>query len=111
MQRDETYLLDILIAARRVEEYTREKAWDEFRRSNLLQDAVIRQFEIIGEASRLVSQEFKDAHPEIPWRQMMGMRNRLIHEYFRVDVEIVWDASQNDIGTLISAIEPFIPPQ
>ncbi len=110
MQRDKTYLLDILIAARKITEYTQAKTWNEFDQSDLIQDAVIRQFEIIGEAARLVSQELKDAHPEIPWRQMTKMRNRLIHEYFRVDVEIVWDAVQIDIPSLIAIIEPLVQP-
>jgi uncharacterized protein with HEPN domain len=82
MQRDETYLLDILLAARRIEEYTRNTTGNEFDQNNLLQDAVIRQFQVIGEAARLVSQEYKEAHLEIPGRQMVGMRHRLIHQYF-----------------------------
>ena len=70
--------------------------WKEFERSELHQNAVMRPLEVIGEAARRVSQQTRDAHPEIPWEQMIGMRNRLIHEYFRVNLATVWDTVQND---------------
>jgi uncharacterized protein with HEPN domain len=72
---------------------------------------VIRPLEIIGEAARLVSQETRDTHPEIPWEQMIGMRNRLIHEYFRVNLTTVWETIQNDLPPLIAQIEPLVPPE
>jgi uncharacterized protein with HEPN domain len=65
--------------------------------------------EIVGEAARLVSQETRDIHPEIPWNQMIGMRNRLIHEYFRVDLVTVWETVQSDLPCLIELIEPLVP--
>jgi uncharacterized protein with HEPN domain len=67
--------------------------------------------EIIGEAARRVSQQTRDAHPEIPWEQMIGLRNRLIHEYFRVNLATVWDTVQNDLPRLIALIEPLVPPE
>jgi uncharacterized protein with HEPN domain len=110
MWRDDAYLLDILNAARRIIQYTTGVTEEEFERSNLLQDATMRQLGILGEAARKVSQETKDSHPEIPWSEMIGMRNRLIHEYSRIDLPRVWDTIQSDIPRLITLIEPLVPP-
>jgi len=111
MQRDDAYLLDILIAARKVLKFLEGMTWEEFERSELHQNAVMRPLEIIGEAARRISQQTRDAHPEIPWEQMIGMRNRLIHEYFRVNLTTVWDTVQNDLPRLIALIEPLVPPE
>ncbi len=111
MQRDEAYLLDILIAARKALKFLEDITWEGFERSELHQHAVIRPLEIIGEAARRVSQQTRDAHPEIPWEQMIGMRNRLIHEYFRVNMTTVWETVQNDLPRLITLIEPLVPPE
>lgn len=111
MWRDDACLLDILIAARKVQKFTEGVTWDNFRESDLLQNAVMRSLEVIGEAARCVSDETKGQHPEIPWRELVGLRNRLIHEYFRIDVAKVWDAVQNDLPSLILAVEPLVPPQ
>lgn len=91
MWRDEAYLLDILMAARKVLEFTRGVKWEEFEGSDMLQNAVMRPLEIIGEVARKISHETKKSHPEIPWNDMIGMRNRLIHEYFRINLQTVWD--------------------
>jgi uncharacterized protein with HEPN domain len=111
MQRDEAYLLDILIAARRATGFLEGMTWEAFEQSELHQNAVMRPLEIIGEAARRLSQETRDAHPAIPWDQMIGMRNRLIHEYFRVNVMTVWETVQNDLPRLIALIEPLVPPE
>jgi uncharacterized protein with HEPN domain len=110
MWRDDAYLLDILIAVRRVMKFVEDTTAEGFERNELMQHAVMRQLEIIGEASRCISQETKDRHPEAAWKQMVGMRNRLVHEYFRIDVGKVWDAVTNDVPVLISLIEPLVPP-
>ena len=109
MRRDDAYLLDILIAARRARRFLEDLTWEEFAHSELHQDAVMRPLAIIGEAARRVSQETRDAHPQIPWRQMAGMRNRLIHEYFRVDLATAWETVKNDIPPLIAALECLVP--
>jgi len=85
--------------------------WEGFQQSELHQNAVMRPLEIIGEAARLVSQQTRQAHPEIPWEQMIGMRNRLIHEYFRVNLKTVWETVQNDLPRLIALMEPLVPPE
>jgi uncharacterized protein with HEPN domain len=98
MWRDDAYLLDILIAARRAREFSAGLTGEEFEQSALHQDAITRTLEIIGEAASRISRETRAAHPEIPWGDIIGMRNRLIHEYFRVDLAKVW-------------IEPLVPPE
>ena len=110
MWRDDAYMLDILMAGRKILKFTEGVSERRFQDDELLQNAVMRQLEVIGEAARRVSQEAKDAHPEIPWRDMVGMRNRLIHEYFRIDVAKVWEAVCDDIPALIAGIEPLVPP-
>jgi uncharacterized protein with HEPN domain len=109
MPRDDAYLLDILIAARKALEFVEDLSWPEFAQSDLHQNAVIRPLEIIGEAARRMSQETREAHPDVPWEQMIGMRNRLIHEYFRIDLRAVWETVQHDLPSLVSLIEPLVP--
>ncbi len=111
MWRDDAYLLDILIAAKRAKEFAADIAWTDFQKSSLHQHAIMKTLEIIGEAANKISQEVKDAHPEIPWKEIVGMRNRLIHEYFSIDAEKVWDTVQNDIPVLIKLVEPLVPPE
>jgi len=110
MWRDDAYLLDILVAARKALGFMKGVTWEEFQRNELLQNAVMRPLEIIGEAARKISQETKDSHPEIPWNDMIGMRNRLIHEYFWINLQTVWDTVQNDIPRF-ALIEPLVPPK
>ena len=97
MLSDEGFMLDMLLAARKVQRYVAGLTWQDFQMNEVLQDAVVRQVSVIGEAARMVSQDTKDAHQEIPWRRIVGMRHRLIHEYSKVDLEMVWDAVENDV--------------
>jgi uncharacterized protein with HEPN domain len=110
-QRDEAYLLDILIASRKAINFVENLSFEDFIDSELHQNAVIRPLEIIGEAARKISVDTKSENPQIPWVEMIGMRNRLIHEYLDVDLSTIWDTIQNDLPDLISAIEPLIPPE
>jgi uncharacterized protein with HEPN domain len=109
MSRDDAYLLDMLVAARKALYFNANVSWERFQDDELLQNATMRMIEIVGEASARVSQQLKSARPEIPWAHMTGMRNRLVHEYFRVDVRSVWDTVQDDIPRLISLLEPLVP--
>ena len=110
MWRDDAYMLDMLLAARKVESYTRNVNWERFRDDDLIQSAVMHQIQIIGEAARKISRHYKVAHSEIPWQMIIGMRNRLVHEYFDIIPERVWDVVERDIPELIRLIEPFVPP-
>jgi uncharacterized protein with HEPN domain len=89
MQRDAAYLRDILESARLAIAYAEGSDLEAFSRDTQLQDAVIRRMEVVGEAARRVSEETRDAHPALPWRQMIGMRNQMIHMYDGVDIEVV----------------------
>lgn len=84
------YIHHILLSVDRILEFTQGLTWEDFSKTFLVQDAVIRNLEIIGEASKKVAVAFKEAHPEIEWKKMAGMRDRLIHDYMGVDVEAVW---------------------
>jgi len=66
---------------------------------------------IVGEAARSISAEFKIAHPEIPWSGIVSMRNRLVHEYFRVASDKVWEVVKKDIPAMVALIKPLVPPE
>lgn len=97
---DPVYLSHILDAITQIETYAAGLSYDQFSQTRLVQDGVVRQLEIIGEASRNLSDGFRDQHPEQPWPQIIGLRNRLIHAYFEVNLGIVWDIVQNDLPPL-----------
>src|SRR5512138_194075 len=109
MRRDDAYLLDILIAARKALKFVEGIDRNNFEDNELVQNAVMRPLEIIGEASAKISKEFRKTHPDIPWREMVGLRNRLIHEYFRINFGAVWDTINKDLPALIEIIEPLVP--
>nr|VFK68721.1 MAG: Uncharacterized conserved protein, contains HEPN domain [Candidatus Kentron sp. UNK]VFK73702.1 MAG: Uncharacterized conserved protein, contains HEPN domain [Candidatus Kentron sp. UNK] len=109
MPRDMAYLMDILTSIRLIESYTKGVAWEEFSRNTQLQDSVIRRMEIIGEAARRVSPRMREDHPRIPWTEMIGMRNRMIHEYDDIDLPIVWNTIQQDVPALRRLMEPLLP--
>jgi uncharacterized protein with HEPN domain len=111
MRYDETFLLDMLIAARKVQKFAADLAETDFYESELHQSAIVRELQVVGEAARQVSGEFQADHPEISWIQIVGMRNRLVHEYFRVSLSIVWQIVREDIPDLIEQIEPLISPE
>lgn len=111
MWRDDAYLLDMLLAARKVREFTEKATWDQFETDDLTQNAVMRQIQIIGEAARKVSVQYQQEHPEIPWKGIIGMRHRLVHEYFNIIPQRVWDVVAEDIPELIRLIEPLVPPE
>ncbi len=108
MQRDYEYLSDIIEAGKIIREYVSKKSQDDFLRDSLCQDAVIRRLEIIGEAARRISEQTQQAFPELPWGEMIGMRNRLIHKYDDIDVNILWDTVTGDIPDLIEKLDPIL---
>jgi len=90
-ERDLSWLLDMLLSAQDAEKFTHGMNKAEFLDSDLHQSAVIRALEVLGEAAGRVSRETVNALPEIPWQDVTGMRHRLIHDYFDVDLELVWE--------------------
>ena len=93
----------------KIQEYTKDLNQSDFNTAELIQDAVIRNIEIIGEATKKISPDFKARYNEVPWKEMAGMRDKLIHDYFGVDVEVVWKTIQEDIPMLKSLIEQINP--
>lgn len=91
---------DILQAIDSIEEYTKNMTASDFKKNNLVVDAVIRNFEIIGEASVHIPDTFRSNYPDIPWKQMAAMRNILIHEYFGVNLGTIWQTVQTRLPTL-----------
>ena len=104
---DRSRLQHILEAIERIESYTKPGA-ESFFTNSMMQDAVIRNIQIIGEAARTLSDGFKQAHPDIPWREIAGTRNILVHEYFRVDLEIIWADVQKSLTHLKIAIQTHL---
>lgn len=91
------YLEDIQLSMLRIEEYVDGLTLPQFKKDYKTVDAVIRNFEIIGEASKNLPEEFKQKHPDIPWIEMYLLRNKISHEYFGIDYEIIWDIATNYI--------------
>lgn len=101
------YLTHILDAILRIERYTEEMTSVEFSEDEKTQDAVIRNFEIIGEACKNIERyhpDFTTAHPEVPWQDAYLLRNQISHGYFKVDLDVVWQTIQNDLPTLAEQI-------
>ena len=107
MSKREIQLLleDILEAAKKILSYTQGMCFDDFISDDKTIDAVVRNFEIIGEAANRVPEDFKSDHPEVEWRRMTGLRNRIIHEYFGVNYATVWKIKEENIPELADFIQ------
>ena len=106
MKKDPQVFIDhILECIKLVGYYLHDKTAEDFMASTQLQDAVIRRIEIIGEATKNLPQEFKEKHPDIPWKEMAGMRDIIVHEYFGVDLKLTWRVASEDIKGLKARLE------
>jgi uncharacterized protein with HEPN domain len=102
---DLAYIEHILDCIRKIKEFTGGLSLKDFSVNELVQDAVIRNIEIIGEASKKISSDTKQIYYEIPWKEIAGMRDKLIHDYLGVDVEVVWRTIKEDIPILEKQIK------
>ncbi len=107
MKSDRIYLLHIRDAIHRISEYTREGK-DMFLARPMVQDAVVRNVEIIGEAVKNLSEALKSSHPRVPWKRIAGMRDKMIHEYFGVNLQLVWEVVERDLPELRTAVESML---
>ncbi|OGW95689.1 MAG: hypothetical protein A2Z81_03235 [Omnitrophica WOR_2 bacterium GWA2_45_18] len=94
------YLDDILEAVKRIEKYTKGLTFDKFREDDLILDGVVRNLEVIGEAVKNIPQSIKEEYSEVEWRKISGMRDILAHEYFGIDVEVIWDIIDEKLPVL-----------
>ncbi|NOU19544.1 MAG: DUF86 domain-containing protein [Bacteroidales bacterium] len=102
------YLEDILTSMLRINEYIGEREFLEFKQNYMIVDAVVRNFEIIGEASKNVPEEIQKKYPEIPWKKMYGLRNLISHEYFGIDYEMIWQIATANLPQNVIDLQKII---
>ena len=110
MSKRDTILLldDMLQSALKIKKYTKNLNFEKFLSDDKTIDAVVRNFEIIGEAANRISSDFREHHPEIEWKRIRGFRNRIVHDYFGIDYEIVWSIVESYIDELIDWLDTII---
>lgn len=99
------YINDILNSITEIEEFTKNMNFEAFFKDMKTRHAVVRSLEILGEATKNISQDLKDKNPKIPWKKMAGMRDILAHEYFGIDIKKVWEVKEKELPTLKSLIK------
>jgi len=102
------YLTDILEAIEKIGRYTQGISFQVFAKDGKTVDAVIRNLSIIGEAAARIPEDFRVASPEVPWQEIVGMRNKVVHEYFGVDEEILWKTITEDLGGLEDQVRSLL---
>lgn len=105
---DSVYLKHMLDAISKIEEYTQGIKYEGFLDNHLIQDGAIRQIEIIGEATKRLSTEIGERHHEIPWKDIAGMRDKLLHDYLGVDLDAIWETVEKDIPALKKRLRDVI---
>jgi uncharacterized protein with HEPN domain len=108
MRRDQESLIDIANAIERISRYTNEISKLELETNDEKLSAILYQITIIGEATKRLSQPFRQQHPEIPWREMAGMRDVIVHEYDQLDLDVVWDVVESKLPELLNLIDPLL---
>jgi uncharacterized protein with HEPN domain len=105
---DKVRLRHILDAALEIRQYVQSSIREDLEQDRKLVHSLVRLFEIIGEAASQVSEELREGVPEIPWSVIIGMRNRLIHAYFSINLDVVWSTSNDDIPSLIAELKKLL---
>ena len=111
MWRDPAWVLDMFQAAKKVLEYASGLTETSFLANSRDQDAIVRQLTILGEAAKRVSEDFRNEHPEIPWKKIAGLRDVVVHDYFHIDLEKVWRIIREDLPDLIEVLKRIVPPE
>jgi uncharacterized protein with HEPN domain len=109
-QDNTVFLKDILDSIAKIERYLLEYDFQKFQNDELVIDAVVRNVEIIGEAANNLTRDFRSKNPQIEWRKIIDTRNRIVHGYATVDLEIIWNITQNDLNGLKIEIEKLLKP-
>ena len=107
MKEDRIYLLHIRDSAERIFKYT-AAGKEVFLAETMIQDAVVRNLEIIGEAVKRISEKTRNSHPDVPWKQIAGMRDKMIHEYFGVDLELIWRVVEKDLRQFAGTVQTIL---
>ena len=105
---DIVYLRHMLAAIQRLEEYAARVPRDQFERDPLIQDGFVRQITVLGEAASKISKRFATSHPGIPWPDITGIRHKLVHDYFTVDIDVVWDTATVSAPNLRPIVEAVL---
>jgi uncharacterized protein with HEPN domain len=95
-------------AAEKILKYTKDLSFEDFLTDEKTIDAVVRNFEIIGEASLRIDEDFRFEHPQIEWKKLRGFRNRIVHDYFGIDYEIVWSILTQDLEELVFQLDQLL---
>lgn len=111
MSRDNASLLDIVRAGQLILQFAQELSREQLESDLRTQSAILYQIAIMGEATKRLSPEFREQHPEAPWDDMAGMRDIVAHQYDRIDLDIVWQVTQRNIPELLSILVPLLPTQ
>jgi len=107
-RRDQDYLNDVREAVQRIATYTAAMTLEEFMKDSKTQDAVVRNLEIIGEATKNLSRHLRKSYSQIPWKDLAGVRDKMIHHYFGINYEVVWTISREELPGLLSQIEGIL---
>lgn len=107
MRPDDVLLVDMLEATRDAVAFVEGCSCEDLEKDRMRQLAVVKAIEVIGEAASKLSEEFRAGHPELPWRQIVGMRHRLVHDYFGIDLEQIWRTVQSDLPDLLTVLSQW----
>ena len=110
-RQDREFLQDILDAIQRVETYTTGLTFEQFLEDFKTQDAILRNIQVLGEAIKNLSPSLRNSTSDIPWKEMAGMRDRIIHRYFGIDFDIVWKVSKDELPALYPRLNQILPPE
>ncbi|MBR4274198.1 MAG: DUF86 domain-containing protein [Bacteroidales bacterium] len=106
--RDKERLAHINQAIGRIKRYTKDLSYDSFIADDMVYYAVVKNIEIIGEAANMLTAEFQIAHPETPWKMIKGMRNYIVHEYFQIDSNVVWNVVTQNLPELEAQVTEYL---